>query len=99
MPDLSESGQASDEKSDHSSTGHPAFVSLRFLCGMGDVSEVCVMPLYRQEKEWKSIGLDLSRATLANWMIATTRDWLKPLVNRLHELLVQERYLHADETP
>ncbi|WP_159888754.1 IS66 family transposase [Paenibacillus puerhi] len=57
------------------------------------------MPLYRQEKEWKSIGLDLSRATMANWMIATTRDWLKPLVNRLHELLVQERYLHADETP
>ncbi len=43
--------------------------------------------------------LDLSQATMANWMIATTRDWLKPLVNRLHELLVQERYLHADETP
>ncbi|MCK9912796.1 IS66 family transposase, partial [Microbacteriaceae bacterium K1510] len=57
------------------------------------------MPLYRQEKEWKSIGLDLSRATMANWMIAATRDWLKPLVNRLHELLVRERYLHADETP
>ncbi len=57
------------------------------------------MPLYRQEKEWKSIGLDLSRGTMANWMIAATRDWLKPLVNRLHGLLVQERYLHADETP
>ncbi|MOA17759.1 hypothetical protein D3C78_1380270 [compost metagenome] len=41
MPDLSESGQASDEKGDHSSTGHPAFVSLRFLRGLGDVPEVC----------------------------------------------------------
>lgn len=57
------------------------------------------MPLNRQEKEWKSIGLDLSRATMANWMIATTRDWLKPLMNRLHQLLVGEQYLHADETP
>ncbi len=26
------------------------------------------MPLYRQEKEWKSIGLDLSQATMANWI-------------------------------
>jgi len=57
------------------------------------------MPLYRQEKEWKSIGFDLSRATMANWLIATTRDWLKPLMNRLHQLLVAEQYLHADETP
>ena len=28
-----------------------------------------VMPLYRQEREGKEIGLPLSRATLANWVI------------------------------
>lgn len=27
------------------------------------------MPLYRQEQEWKAIGIALSRETLANWVI------------------------------
>ena len=27
------------------------------------------MPLYRQEAEWKRLGLDLSRTTMANWLL------------------------------
>ncbi|MBR1590702.1 MAG: transposase, partial [Acidaminococcaceae bacterium] len=27
------------------------------------------MPLYRQEAEWAELGLKLSRATMANWVI------------------------------
>ena len=27
------------------------------------------MPLYRQEKEWKQMGVSIQRATLANWCI------------------------------
>lgn len=34
------------------------------------------MPLYRQEREWKEIGIPLSRATLANWVIRLAEDWL-----------------------
>lgn len=41
------------------------------------------MPLYRQEREWKEIGIPLSRATLANWVIRPAEDWLMPLVSRL----------------
>lgn len=60
---------------------------------------VNAMPLYRQEKEWQTLGVDLSRATMANWIIASSRDWLVPLVDVMHQKLLAERYLHADETP
>ena len=57
------------------------------------------MPLYRQEAEWKRLGLDLSRTTMANWLIIASREYFIPIVNRMHEIFVEEKYLHADETP
>ena len=45
------------------------------------------MPLYRQEREWKEIGIPLSRATLASWVIRPAEDWLMPLVSRLQQQL------------
>ncbi len=60
---------------------------------------VNAMPLYRQEKEWKTLGLSLSRATMANWIMVASRDWLSPILNLMHTELLKERYLHADETP
>jgi transposase len=60
---------------------------------------VNALPLYRQEKEWKALGVSLSRATMANWIIAASRDWLVPIVERMHQILLKEKYLHSDETP
>ena len=59
---------------------------------------VNALPLYRQEKEWKSLGVNLSRATMSNWVLAASRDWLVPLVDLMHQKLLKEKYLHADET-
>lgn len=59
---------------------------------------VNALPLYRQEKEWKSLGVGLSRATMANWILVASRDWLAPLVDLMHQKLLEETYLHADET-
>lgn len=59
---------------------------------------VNALPLYRQEKEWRTLGVNLSRATMANWIQAASRDWLMPLVELMHQKLLQEKYLHADET-
>lgn len=59
---------------------------------------VNALPLYRQEKEWKTLGVNLSRATMANWIIAASRDWLQPLVELMRQKLLQDKYLHADET-
>jgi len=57
------------------------------------------VPLYRQEKEWKQMGFPLSRATLSNWIVKTSEEWLMPVVEKLREELLKEKYLHADETP
>ena len=56
------------------------------------------VPLYRQEAEWSRLGLELNRTTMANWVIIAANDWLKPLKSRMHELLIQGEYVHADET-
>ena len=56
------------------------------------------LPLYRQEKEWKELGLEVSRATLASWIMRASRDWLMPVVDLLRKNLLEETYLHADET-
>ncbi|ABN51752.1 MAG TPA: IS66 family transposase ISCth11 [Hungateiclostridium thermocellum] len=56
------------------------------------------LPLYRQENEWKMLGVNLKRETMSNWILAAARDWLMPLVDLMHKKLLQEKYLHADET-
>jgi len=57
------------------------------------------MLLYRQEREWKEIGILLSRATLANWIIRPAEDWLMPLAARLQQGLLEQDVIHTDETP
>lgn len=57
------------------------------------------VPLYRQESEWKQMGLDLSRTTMVNWIIYSSEHWLKPLTDRMHEILLESKHAHADETP
>ena len=57
------------------------------------------MPLYRQEKEWAQMGIALSRATMANWIIRCSEDYLKPVVEHLRRKLLERDILHCDETP
>ncbi len=57
------------------------------------------MPLYRQESEWKRLGMELSRTTMANWIIIAAKEYFIPLVNRMHELMMEESHIHCDETP
>lgn len=57
------------------------------------------LPLYRQEKEWKQYGLQVSRRTLSNWIIRYSQDWLEPIYHQLRKVLNTEEAIHADETP
>lgn len=57
------------------------------------------VPMYRQEQEWKSMGLAISRATLCNWVLCTYRDWFSYIVDLLWKELLKQRYIHIDETP
>lgn len=63
-----------------------------------DKKYVQAQPLYRQEKAFENFGIDISRQNMANWIVKSTQDWLKPLYERLHEHLIQEPIIHADET-
>jgi transposase len=56
------------------------------------------MPLYRQEQQLARLGVELSRQTLANWMLQGADRWLGPLYTRMHEHLLKQDILHADET-
>ena len=54
-------------------------------------------PLYRQEQYWKSQNIALSRTTMANWIIRSSK-WIEPLWNRMMTLLKAEDIIHADES-
>ena len=55
------------------------------------------LPLYRLENIIKRYGGELSRATLANWMIALAKQ-LQPLINLMRETQCEGTIIYADET-
>jgi len=55
------------------------------------------LPLYRQEKILSRYGGELSRTTLANWVIASAKQ-LQPLINLLREHQQAGKVIMADET-
>ncbi|MCO7128373.1 IS66 family transposase [Sporolactobacillus shoreicorticis] len=55
-------------------------------------------PLYRQEQQFKRLGVALSRQTMANWLLYGANHWLQLIYNRMKAKLVQQDILHADES-
>ena len=55
------------------------------------------LPLYRQESLFKQYGIQLSRQTMADWMMKSS-DLFKPLYERLQSILLQQNVIQADET-
>jgi transposase len=55
------------------------------------------LPLYRQEVIFKRLSIDISRATLSNWVLKSA-ELLAPFYDRLHEHLIRQKIIQADET-
>lgn len=55
------------------------------------------LPLYRQESLFKQYGIELSRKTMADWMIKSAALFT-PLYQRLQAILLQQGVIQADET-
>jgi len=55
------------------------------------------LPLYRQEQILGRIGVDLSRATLATWMVRAG-ELVQPLVNRMREEILGAGFVQCDES-
>ena len=56
------------------------------------------LPLYRQEQELARLGVEISRQTMANWMIYVADRWFSQIYDRLHEHLLKLDVLNADES-
>lgn len=55
------------------------------------------LPLYRLEEIFARYGIELSRATMARWMLLLG-DKTQALINLIHEELIESSVLHCDET-
>ncbi len=55
------------------------------------------LPLYRQEQMLARLGIDLSRATLACWMVRAG-ELVQPLVNRMREEILESGFVQCDES-
>jgi len=82
----------------------PAPVVKRGLASPGAAAHVFyqkyvnALPLYRQAKDWANFGVEISRATLANWIIYISLLWLSPLWGQMKAQLLSAGVILADET-
>ena len=56
------------------------------------------LPLYRLEQMFANYGIEISRKTMADWVIRCA-ELLKPLFDYLKNTQLKQPILHADETP
>lgn len=76
----------------------------RGIAGPGLLAHVLVskyadhLPLYRQEEIYERHGVELDRATMADW-VGQTSVLLQPLVDALRRHVMSASKLHADDTP
>jgi transposase len=56
------------------------------------------LPLYRQEDVFAGYGIELSRQTMSSWLMKASQ-LLMALYDRLHQILLQQSVIQADETP
>ncbi len=59
---------------------------------------VMAVPLERQSKDFKAMGMRLSTATLSNWVIYAAESFMKPIYDRMKTELLSCSVIHADET-
>ncbi|WP_017445660.1 IS66 family transposase [Gayadomonas joobiniege] len=55
------------------------------------------LPLYRQETMFKQHGIEISRQTMSDWIIKCA-SLFKPLYDKLHQILLEQSVIQADET-
>jgi len=56
------------------------------------------IPLNRQEQSWKQLDVEISRQTMANWLISASNRWLTKVYDRMKQKLLEYDIICADET-
>lgn len=98
-------GVYADEKDEHMVRAphpkallHGSLVSPSLGAAIMNGECVNAVPLYRLEKEFERYGLAISRATMANWMIRLSEEYLSIFYEHLHRKLYDFNVIGADET-
>jgi transposase len=55
------------------------------------------VPLYRQQRIWDRLGIDMPRSSLCGWLLKVS-ELCEPLVKLLRENIIAHDYAQADET-
>ena len=74
-----------------------SFASPGLLAFIVTAKYVDGLPLYRQQQQFGRLGVELSRTTLARWVVGMG-ELVVPLMNLLHEELLGRAYVLMDET-
>jgi len=75
-----------------------SFATPSLLAQVATSKYVDSLPLYRQVKIFARLGVDLSRGTLASWMVKMG-ELVEPLVERIAHEIRSGSFVQADETP
>jgi transposase len=55
-------------------------------------------PLYRQQKDFERIGVEVARSTMCGWL-STLGDFVMPIAHAVAEQVLKARFIHTDDTP
>ncbi|MCR5747070.1 MAG: IS66 family transposase [Lachnospiraceae bacterium] len=75
-----------------------SIVTPSLMAAILNVKYVNSAPLYRIEQEFERNGIDISRQTMANWVINCSDKYLKPIADRLRTELLKYHVTQCDET-
>ena len=76
-----------------------SIVTPSLLASILNVKYVNSAPLYRVEQEFSRNGVNISRQTMANWIIKSAHKYFAPFWERLKQELLKLHVTQADETP
>lgn len=76
-----------------------SIVTPSLLASILNVKYVNPAPLYRIEQEFVRGGVNISRQTMANWIIRSAHKYLAPFWERMKQELLKLHATQADETP
>lgn len=60
---------------------------------------VNAIPLNRLSEDFGRLDMNISRQTLANWMISISERYMEPVYDIFHKHIMESKLIHCDETP
>ena len=55
-------------------------------------------PFYRLEQSYESANIPITRNNMCHWSIKVAQTYYEPIINRMHDILMNEAAIHCDET-